>query len=65
VVGFALLAGLAPSVSRSLVMAAVLIYAMVTGRRYDLVNALALSVFVLVIADTNTVFDMGAQLTRL
>ncbi len=44
-------------------MAAVLIYALVSGRRYDLVNALALAVFVLVIADTNTVFDMGAQLT--
>jgi len=63
VVGFALLAGLAPSVSRSLVMAAVLIYALVSGRRYDLINALALAVFVLVIADTNIVFDMGAQLT--
>ncbi len=63
VVGFALLAGLAPSVSRSLVMAAVLIYALISGRRYDLINALALSVFVLVIADTNIVFDMGAQLT--
>jgi len=63
VVGFALLAGLAPSVSRSLVMAAVLIYALISGRRYDLINALALSVFVLVVADTNIVFDMGAQLT--
>ncbi len=63
VVSFALLAGLAPSVSRSLVMAGVLIYALVSGRRYDLANALALAIFVLVIADTNIVFDIGAQLT--
>jgi len=63
VVGFALLAGLAPSVSRSLVMAGIFVYALVSGRRYDLINALALSVFVLVIADTNIVFDLGAQLT--
>lgn len=63
VLAFALLAGLGPSVSRSLVMGAILIYALVTHRRYDLTNALALATFVLVVADTNVVFDIGAQLT--
>jgi len=63
VVAFALLAGLGPSVSRSVVMAAILIYALVTQHRYDLPNALALGAFVLVVADTNVVFDVGAQLT--
>ncbi len=62
-VGFVLLAGLGPSVSRSLVMAVILIYALVTGRRYDLPNAIGLAALVLVIADTNVVLDIGAQLT--
>ena len=63
ILAFALLAGLGPSVSRSVIMAAILIYALVTGRRYEWPNAIALAGLVLVIADTNVVFDVGAQLT--
>ena len=63
VVAFALLAGPAPSVSRSLIMAGLFIYALVTGQRYDVPTGLALAVFVLVVADTSTVFNIGAQLT--
>ena len=60
---FALFAGLCASVSRALVMAGLLSYALVTHRRYDALSALSLSALVLMLADSSIVFDVGAQLT--
>ncbi len=62
-VAFTLLAGLGPSVSRSLVMAGLLVFAMVSGRRYDIATAIALAALALIIPDPNVVFDLGAQLS--
>ncbi len=61
--GFAVLSGLGPSVCRSLVMAGLVVFAMMCGRRYDPATALALAALVLIITDPNIVFDLGAQLS--
>lgn len=62
-VAFALFSGLEASVSRALVMAALLAYALVTHRQYEVYSALALAVLALALADTQVVFDVGARLT--
>lgn len=62
-VAFALFSGLEASVSRALVMAALLAYALVTHRQYEVYSALSLAVLALALADTQVVFDVGAQLT--
>ncbi len=60
---FSLFAGIAGSVTRGLLMAGVLAYALVSHRRYDPYSALALAAFAMMLANTQIVFDVGAQLT--
>ena len=63
ILAFALFAGIAASVVRGLVMAAMMAVALVTHRDYDSFSAAALAALAMMIADTNAVFDVGAQLT--
>jgi competence protein ComEC len=60
---FSVFAGIAGSVTRALVMAGVLAYALVSHREYDPYSALGLAALVLMLADTNALFDEGTQLT--
>lgn len=60
---FALFAGIAGSVARAVIMAGVLAYALVSHRDYDPYSALGLAGLVLLLVDTNLLFDVGTQLT--
>jgi competence protein ComEC len=60
---YGLIAGLYPSVLRSLAMAAILLLGMVTGRRYDVWTALSVAAIALIIADTSAPFSVSVQLT--
>jgi competence protein ComEC len=60
---FGLIAGMGASIARSLIMAALWLLAMLTGRRYDLASGIAAAAIVLVLCDTSVVFGVGAQLT--
>jgi competence protein ComEC len=60
---FTIFAGPGASVWRALIMGGLLAFSMVSARRYDAYSALGLAALVLIIADTNVVFDLGAQLT--
>jgi competence protein ComEC len=63
ILAFALFAGIAASVVRGLVMAALLAVALVSHRDYDSFSAAALAALAMMLADTNAVFDVGTQLT--
>ena len=60
---FGLIAGMGASIARSLIMCALWMIAMMSGRQYDLTSSIALSVIILVLSGTAAVFDIGAQLT--
>ncbi len=63
ILAFSVFAGMAGSVARALVMAGVLAYALVSHRDYDPYSALGLAGLVLLLADTNLLFEVGTQLT--
>lgn len=63
VLAFGLLVGLRPSVLRALLMCALWLGAMCSGRRYDLLTSVALSAGILVLTRPGVVFDAGAQIT--
>lgn len=56
---YAYLCGFAPSVVRAAVMGVVIMLAKLCGRRYDTLNALGLSGFIILIVSPITAFDIG------
>ena len=59
IVMYAYFCGFAPSVVRASIMGIVVMSAQIFGRRYDALNALGLSGFIILILDPLTAFDVG------
>ncbi|MES2800543.1 MAG: ComEC/Rec2 family competence protein [Bacteroidota bacterium] len=62
---YAILTGLSASVVRSIFMFSMLVAAQLFNRRYDSMNVLFFSAFVLLLIDPLTLFDIGFQLSYL
>lgn len=62
---YALVTGLSPSVQRATLMCLVLVVAEVTGRKHHPVNTLAFSALVILLVDSNALYDLGFQLSYL
>ena len=60
---FAILTGSSSSVNRSALMFTVLIFGRVISKRNNSLNALCASAFILLLCDTNTINDIGFQLS--
>ena len=60
---YALLTGLSPSVTRAAVMATFILCGKVFGKRTNIYNSIAASAFVLLLFNTNYLFDVGFQLS--
>lgn len=63
--GFALIAGLSPSVLRAVLMFSFLTYAMETTRETSTFNTMLASAFVLLVIDPNLLFHIGFQMSYL
>lgn len=63
--GFALIAGLSPSVLRAVLMFSFLTYAMEATRETSTFNTMLASAFVLLVIDPNLVFHIGFQMSYL
>ncbi|GGD89848.1 ComEC/Rec2 family competence protein [Planktosalinus lacus] len=63
--GFALIAGLSPSVLRAVLMFSFLTYAMETTRETSTFNTMLASAFVLLVIDPNILFHIGFQMSYL
>ena len=61
--GFAVLVGLGPSVVRAACFVVLGLLALLTARDYDAATSFALTAAAICVADTNALFDLGAQLS--
>jgi competence protein ComEC len=62
---YASITGLSPSVLRAVIMFTILSFAQISGKKYDALNTLFLTAFILVLYRPLTIFDIGFQLSFL
>ncbi len=63
VLGYGLLAGMAPSTQRAVIMVVVALSAVILDRRHDLVNTLAVAALVILVIDPPSLFAVSFQMS--